>query len=338
MLLLLSGNTWAQNVPLDSFYRDGATWTYVLSGTTNGCSHCWSQEQAGYEVFIDGDSDIVTTQFFRTDTVHYKLLYYRNIGGWGCGVPYQGPYYLEFSHGLWTKYYLGRIRVDNRKVYFTYEAGGYQNPNCWYPNSEVVWFDFGANVGDSILDRYMYGSFPCSNKLCVNNIDSLQLSSGIYIKKYTLNGVGIYYEGIGSAWDGIFSLVSLLFRYMGSLYQTEQLLCYTNKELSLKYTDSSIAYGLGLNCFDASQLGINPETKTAQEISLSPNPFNMLLHIANAPIGASIRVYDVVGRVVYSGTVNSAQASINTSAWERGTYIVELVLPDGTKELKKVVK
>ena len=70
---------------------------------------------------------------------------------------------------------------------------------------------------------------------------------------------------------------------------------------------------------------------------LYPNPIDNELNIANAPIGTSIRVYDVVGRIVYSGIINAKQDIINTSQWERGSYFVEMVGEMG-REVRKVVK
>ena len=73
-------------------------------------------------------------------------------------------------------------------------------------------------------------------------------------------------------------------------------------------------------------------------VLLYPNPINNELNISNAPMGTSIQVYDVVGRLVYSDILNAKQESINTSAWERGAYFVELLLPDGSREVRKVLK
>jgi len=97
----------------------------------------------------------------------------------------------------------------------------------------------------------------------------------------------------------------------------------------------------GISAYDDSMaitVAVPHIANTISKIITSPNPVLNQLNIANAPIGASIRVYDVVGRVVYSGTANSTQASINTSAWERGAYFVELMGEDGSKEVRKVVK
>ncbi len=71
---------------------------------------------------------------------------------------------------------------------------------------------------------------------------------------------------------------------------------------------------------------------------LYPNPIDNELFIENAPQGTSIRFYDVVGRLVNSGVLHTKKESINTSAWERGTYFVEMLYSDGSREIRKVVK
>jgi len=73
-------------------------------------------------------------------------------------------------------------------------------------------------------------------------------------------------------------------------------------------------------------------------VMLYPNPISNELNIANAPSGTSIRVYDIVGRLVYSGIFNAKQESIYTGSWECGAYFLELLLPDGSREVRKVVK
>ena len=78
--------------------------------------------------------------------------------------------------------------------------------------------------------------------------------------------------------------------------------------------------------------------KANESILLYPNPIENELTIANSPPATNIRVYDVVGRLVYSSVLQSKQESINTSDWKRGTYFVELILPDGFREVRKVVK
>jgi hypothetical protein len=84
-------------------------------------------------------------------------------------------------------------------------------------------------------------------------------------------------------------------------------------------------------------VGIN-NIKANESNLLYPNPITNELNITNAPSGTNIKVYDVVGRLVYNAVMHDKQETINTSAWERGTYFVELVLPDGSREVRKVVK
>jgi len=85
------------------------------------------------------------------------------------------------------------------------------------------------------------------------------------------------------------------------------------------------------------QIGEGITTLNPTNILIYPNPVENELEIQGAA-NTSLKVYDLVGRIIYSNYITTNQQSINTNQWERGTYFVELVLPDGSKEVRKVVK
>jgi hypothetical protein len=77
--------------------------------------------------------------------------------------------------------------------------------------------------------------------------------------------------------------------------------------------------------------------KNSNQIVISPNPFSNQINITNAPSGTNIKVYDVVGRLIYNGKLDATHVAINTSTWEKGTYFVELLGEMG-RVVRKVVK
>ena len=85
------------------------------------------------------------------------------------------------------------------------------------------------------------------------------------------------------------------------------------------------------------QMGVGVSNMSTSEILVYPNPIDKELLIESVT-NASIKVYDVVGRIIYADHIGTNPQSITTSQWERGTYFVELVLPDGGREVRKVVK
>ena len=84
-------------------------------------------------------------------------------------------------------------------------------------------------------------------------------------------------------------------------------------------------------------MGVGVSNMSTSEILVYPNPIDKELLIEGVT-NASIKVYDVVGRIIYADHIGTNPQSITTSQWERGTYFVELVLPDGGREVRKVVK
>jgi len=69
-----------------------------------------------------------------------------------------------------------------------------------------------------------------------------------------------------------------------------------------------------------------------------PNPVTAELNINNAPIGTTIRVYDVVGRLLNTAIIKYNKMNINTTTWPQGNYFIELLYLDGSRELRKLVK
>lgn len=74
---------------------------------------------------------------------------------------------------------------------------------------------------------------------------------------------------------------------------------------------------------------INPE-----KVSVYPNPFSGSFSIANAPVGYTVAIYDMLGRAV-PYTQNGNKISLNTSA--AGIYLVK-VSSNGSSIIKKLVQ
>jgi len=74
-----------------------------------------------------------------------------------------------------------------------------------------------------------------------------------------------------------------------------------------------------------------------ENVKVFPNPFNDELEIENLGSGV-VRIYDVVGRTIYSGVMNGSKETINTSSFNKGIYFLELINPDGYKEIRKIIK
>ncbi len=59
-------------------------------------------------------------------------------------------------------------------------------------------------------------------------------------------------------------------------------------------------------------------------IHIYPNPANDFVTISNMPIGSTVRVLDVTGKVVYSSKITSEQTTINTADFTNGIYLIRI--------------
>ena len=72
--------------------------------------------------------------------------------------------------------------------------------------------------------------------------------------------------------------------------------------------------------------------------SIYPNPATDKLVIENAADGASISIFNVVGRLVYKGTISSSRELINIQSFAPGSYFARIENNNGVEEKKFVVK
>lgn len=87
-----------------------------------------------------------------------------------------------------------------------------------------------------------------------------------------------------------------------------------------------------------STTSIHKNFSLESNFQFSPNPFRNQLTISDALPNSLYKLNDIFGRTIYQGVISSKTETINTSLLVNGTYIIELILPDGSKEVRKVVK
>ncbi len=89
-----------------------------------------------------------------------------------------------------------------------------------------------------------------------------------------------------------------------------------------------------------------PPSPLKGEFSVWPNPFNDELTIeivgqaTNPAVGGSfgLKIFDIVGREVYSDMVSENKITISTKDLSAGTYILRLSGSDGTVMIRKIIK
>lgn len=55
-----------------------------------------------------------------------------------------------------------------------------------------------------------------------------------------------------------------------------------------------------------------------------PNPANDVIHIKNIPVGTSLSIFDVTGKIVHKSITETGETHINTNSFAEGTYFVQL--------------
>ncbi|MBS1528667.1 MAG: T9SS type A sorting domain-containing protein, partial [Bacteroidetes bacterium] len=73
-------------------------------------------------------------------------------------------------------------------------------------------------------------------------------------------------------------------------------------------------------------------------ISVYPNPMSNALFITGISTGTQVKIFDILGQLVYSGVANNNEKIINTQELTVGTYILQLTNPKGQRMSMNVVK
>jgi photosystem II stability/assembly factor-like uncharacterized protein len=75
---------------------------------------------------------------------------------------------------------------------------------------------------------------------------------------------------------------------------------------------------------------------TTQSFKVYPNPANEHVTVSNVPLGSSIKIFSISGKMIYSSLIRNEPTIINTNNLENGVYIFQIE-NDGNIENKKVV-
>lgn len=80
--------------------------------------------------------------------------------------------------------------------------------------------------------------------------------------------------------------------------------------------------------FAASQgtsTGISNIESSNLDFQVYPNPANDFITISNIPVGSSIKIFDVTGKIIWNTSESTQKISINTSAFTNGIYTVYII-------------
>ncbi|WP_336959624.1 S8 family peptidase [Chryseobacterium contaminans] len=96
-------------------------------------------------------------------------------------------------------------------------------------------------------------------------------------------------------------------------------------------------YSIIVTGHTAGSLGTKDGAKALSELAVAPSVTKDVTSILNAPKKSTFTIYDMSGKKLQSGTINSEKEAINLSSHPKGIYIIE-VRTDKDVVTKKVIK
>ena len=91
------------------------------------------------------------------------------------------------------------------------------------------------------------------------------------------------------------------------------------------------------SCFSVNGVGITEQE--LKYLNAYPNPVNDILTIENPyQCSMQLNIYSIAGKLLYSNKYENYTTSIDMSNYEKGIYFVEMILADGRKAVRKVVR
>ncbi|HET6227715.1 MAG TPA: T9SS type A sorting domain-containing protein [Bacteroidia bacterium] len=251
----------------------------------------------------------------------------------------------NFIFNIDSAQYYTAIREHNRKIFVVPTAN---NPK----GKEYVIYDFTTHhVGDTVktysmdfffsrTGRYLSNIYSLE-KFPVKSIKTVTMSDGTKRKKYVFDPFQneSWIEGIGST------------KFLSPFFHVtdigDELLCFSGNGIHLLSIDAGHScdnsfYTCELTYFnertlDAENSALSPPA-TKNDVSIYPNPVKSTLTVSGLPANTSIRLVNLLGEELYAGVSSAATEELNMSAFESGIYLLKIIRPDGSEEIRRVVK
>jgi hypothetical protein len=263
----------AQTSVYHPFPEDSAKWCAEMCGNQGN-----SLQEATYElngkVLINGNW-------------YSRLLYYERFcyGAGGC--------FCALVYGADTATYYIRQDVVQKKVWLYVDS----------LNTDTIFLDFDLHVGDTIDARKAYWAGYFSFGGIVLSIDSVLIGTQ-YRSRYKYENQtfpNYLIEGIGPD-HGFFYNANVGYDHM----QTLENFLQNNHVYYPNYSSATVNMNQYCHDFTTGIVELNQIS-----FSIYPNPAHKLLNVECKMPNAELKIYDVMGRVVYSTTLNSKHQTLN---------------------------
>jgi hypothetical protein len=270
---------------------------------------------------------------YKTDPLEFQTYFYQYYTDGDTVMDNKTYYKLFHNFSTNSDFLYGYIREDDEgKVYIRYAGidsvepcGGFNYPT----NEDLLFMDFGAEVGDSILVvDSIYNPYSDTEYAFIIDVQVEEIAGQMRrkIEYSSFFSGGFWIEGIGSGFYNDFDQM-----YCGIGEWFTELLCFV--------VNDSIVYSMDDNCL----VGISENSKTNLGLEIFPNPSNDMINISvteNVKV-AKVRVYEVSGRVllVQSPIIPLRQGTIalDVSQLKPGMYLIEVETENGFREVKRIV-
>lgn len=299
-----------------------------------------------YGLFISGDT-IINTQT-------YKKIKRRGAWSSSTGVINMGGQLgTTYTNNLNTaSTVIGAIREDSLKRVYYYNMNANIYSSVLPPGQEVLLYDFGKVVGDSILQYFESGIYD-STYMHITAIDSIQLYDSTFRKRFHLSGIApnipgpynnIFYfwvEGIGvlgfphtlnmagyhAHSEGLLGGRFLEYQpTLASASRIRQIRCFSTHDVRLfsSYNHNSFCDTLPPHLLDINVV----QSEKQAFINLYPNPFQQqaTLDIEGLDFNQKIdlQIFDGTGQLVREQNTVGHSFIIDKKDLPTGLYFYQL--------------
>ncbi|MES2760605.1 MAG: T9SS type A sorting domain-containing protein [Bacteroidota bacterium] len=275
--LVICNTAFSQTNVYKPFPENSAIW-HVSKNSTSGLNY--------YNYKTSGDTLIGAYTY-------KKVLYAYNTS--------PGP----FNFSSYTFKFAYRNDSINRKVYYLDVTGG--------ANTDLLWYDFNLNIGDTVPGTFSYGRSDISTDRVVQSIDSV-LICGSYHKRFNFNCT----DNESDLVEGVGFMDHFVHSYRNNECPFEPVEVY--------YTGFSTCY------FTSVQ-----EHLTDSQIRIFPNPVSAELKISGSLKLIEYAITNNVGETVLKGSAIDIQ-SIKVSSLSDGLYIIKVLDKSGNLKQAKFIK
>ena len=224
------------------------------------------------------------------------------------------------------------VRVDSNRVYLTMNTLlSWNLGNCLETGWEYLLYDFNLDTGTIISPDTV-----CTG-IDVSLIDSVSLSNGAHIKKYSGADSSYWLWGISSSYGFLGYWWQMDACGPGPSEASQGMLCYSTPSVYYHFPQpaGTLQGDLQNNCFNVDTLlSIKNVVMAAGTLLIYPNPVTTFFTISASAKITTVAITNTLGQTVYNNQYNSPQIQVDVATLPAGIYFIRV---NGTK-VRKFVK